>query len=495
MAEHLKNLIGGEWKDSISGKTFENRDPANGELIATATLSTSKDVDEAVNCAKSALKKWQAVPAPARGDILIKTAQILEERKEKIATIMTREMGKVISEARGDVQEAIDMCYLIGGEGRRLKGETVPSEMPNKTIFVVREPLGICGIITPWNFPIAIPSWKIAPALVCGNAVVAKPATDTPSCMVEFFKALEDAGMKDYPGAINLVLGGGGEVGEAILSHEDISMVSFTGSTEIGTRIATKCGEGLKQCSLEMGGKNAMIVLDDADIDLAVDSAVWSCFGTTGQRCTACSRIIIQRGVKEEFEKKFVEATRKLKLGHGLHSEVGPLINMKSRDNTDTYVKIGREEDGAKLLIGGEPATEGVLAKGSFYKPTIFTDCKHGMRITKEEIFGPVVAIIPVDTLEEAIEVNNDTIYGLSASIITNDINKAMVAARDIKNGLFYINAGTIGAEVSSPFGGVKGTGNGHREGGVQVIDAFSEWKVVTIDFSGSVQKAQIDNK
>jgi len=494
MAEHLKNFIGGVWKDSESGRTFENRDPANGELVATATLSSKKDVDEAVASAKSAFKKWRMLPAPARGDILIRAAQILEERKEKIATIMTREMGKVIAEARGDVQEAIDMCYLIGGEGRRLKGETVPSEMPNKTIYVTRDPLGVCGIITPWNFPIAIPSWKIAPALVCGNTVVAKPATDTPYCTYEFFKALEDAGLKDYPGVINLVLGGGGEVGEAILSHDDVDMVSFTGSTDIGTRIASKCGETLKQCSLEMGGKNAMIVLEDGDIDLAVDSAIWSCFGTTGQRCTACSRIIIQKGVKEEFEKKFVAEAKKLKLGHGLTSEVGPVINMNSRNNIDNYVKIGKAE-GAKLVLGGEPATEGELAKGSFYKPTIFTDCKHGMRITVEEIFGPVVAIIPVDTLEEAIEVNNDTIFGLSASIITQDINKAMVAARDIKNGLFYINAGTIGAEVSSPFGGVKGTGNGHREGGVQVIDAFSEWKVVTIDFSGSVQKAQIDNK
>ena len=494
MAMHLQNYINGVWKDSETGNTFEDLDPANGELIATATLSSKKDVDEAVAAAKAAQKKWKALPAPARGDILIKAAQIIEERKEHIATLMTREMGKVIAEARGDVQEAIDMCYLIGGEGRRLKGETMPSEMPNKTIFVTRDPLGVCGIITPWNFPVAIPSWKMAPALVCGNTCVVKPATDTPGCMIEMFKALIDAGLKDYPGVINLVLGGGGDVGEAILSHPDVNMVSFTGSTEVGTRIATKCGETLKQCSLEMGGKNAMIILDDADVDLAIDSAIWSCFGTTGQRCTACSRIIIQKGVKDEFEKKFVEVASKLKLGHGLQSDVGPVINMGSRRKIHDYVEIGKAE-GAKLILGGEPATEGELAKGSFYKPTIFTDCKHGMRITKEEIFGPVVAIIPVDTLEEAVEVNNDTEYGLSSVIITNDINKAMVAARDIENGLFYINAGTIGAEVSSPFGGVKGTGNGHREGGVQVIDAFSEWKVVTIDYSGHVQRAQIDNK
>ncbi|HPV87122.1 MAG TPA: aldehyde dehydrogenase family protein, partial [Caldisericia bacterium] len=363
-----------------------------------------------------------------------------------------------------------------------------------KTIYVVRDPIGVCGLITPWNFPTAIPTWKIAPALVCGNTVVVKPATETPRCMVRIFEALIDAGLKDYPGVINLVLGGGGEVGEAILASKDISMISFTGSTDVGRRIATVCGETLKRSSLEMGGKNAIIVMDDADLHLAVDSVIWSAYGTTGQRCTACSRLIVHRKVKAEFEKLMIEAISKLKLGHGLKSDVDPVINMGARRKIDEYVQIGKNE-GAKLLVGGENATEGELAKGSFYKPTLFTDCTPNMRICQEEIFGPVATIIPFDTLEEAIQINNNTAFGLSSAIITNNVNDAMVAARDITTGLVYINAGTIGAEVSTPFGGTRGTGNGHREGGVQVLDAFSEWKTVTFDFSGHVQKAQIDNK
>ncbi|NMD14986.1 MAG: aldehyde dehydrogenase family protein, partial [Caldisericales bacterium] len=472
----------------------EDHDPANGDLLAIVTLSSAADVNEAVFAAKKAQQQWRLVPAPVKGDILMKASRILEERKEDIARELTCEMGKVIAEARGDVQEAIDMFNLIGGEGRRLRGETVPSEMPNKTIYVVRDPIGVCGLITPWNFPTAIPTWKIAPALVCGNTVVVKPATETPRCMVRIFEALIDAGLKDYPGVINLVLGGGGEVGEAILASKDISMISFTGSTDVGRRIATVCGETLKRSSLEMGGKNAIIVMDDADLHLAVDSAIWSAYGTTGQRCTACSRLIVHRKVKAEFEKLMIEAISKLKLGHGLKSDVGPVINMGARRKIDEYVQIGKNE-GAKLLVGGENATEGELAKGSFYKPTLFTDCTPNMRVCQEEIFGPVATIIPFDTLEEAIQINNNTAFGLSSAIITNNVNNAMVAARDITTGLVYINAGTIGAEVSTPFGGTRGTGNGHREGGVQVLDAFSEWKTVTFDFSGHVQKAQIDNK
>lgn len=491
---HLKNYINGVWKDSVTGRTFEDHDPANGDLLATVTLSSAADVNEAVSAAKKTHQQWRLVPAPVKGDILMKAARIIEERKEDIARELTCEMGKVIAEARGDVQEAIDMFNLIGGEGRRLRGETVPSEMPNKTIYVVRDSIGVCGLITPWNFPTAIPTWKIAPALVCGNTVVVKPATETPRCMVRIFEALIDAGLKDYPGVINLVLGGGGEVGEAILANKDISMISFTGSTDVGRRIATVCGETLKRSSLEMGGKNAIIVMDDADLHLAVDSAIWSAYGTTGQRCTACSRLIVHRKVKAEFEKLMIEAISKLKLGHGLKSDVGPVINMGARRKIDEYVQIGKNE-GAKLLVGGENATEGELAKGSFYKPTLFTDCTPNMRVCQEEIFGPVATIIPFDTLEEAIQINNNTAFGLSSAIITNNVNNAMVAARDITTGLVYINAGTIGAEVSSPFGGTRGTGNGHREGGVQVLDAFSEWKTVTFDFSGHVQKAQIDNK
>jgi len=492
--DNLKNYIGGVWKDSVTGRTYDDFDPANGELLAKVALSSSKDVDEAVAAAKAAFKKWKALPAPARGDILIKAAHVLEGRKEQIARELTCEMGKVIAEARGDVQEAIDMFYLIGGEGRRLKGESVPSEMSNKAIYVVRDPIGVCGLITPWNFPTAIPTWKMAPALICGNTVVVKPATETPRCMVRIFEALIDAGLKDYPGVINLILGSGGEAGEVIIHHKDIQMISFTGSTEVGKRIASVSAETLKRTCLEMGGKNAIIVMDDADLHLAVDSAIWSAYGTTGQRCTACSRLIVHQKIKTEFEKLMIEAIKKLRLGHGLISDVGPLINMNARKKVAEYVDIGKGE-GAKLLIGGEIPTDGDLVKGSFYKPTLFTDCKPYMRISQEEIFGPVCAIIPVNSLEEAIDVNNNTAYGLSSAIITQSVNNALVAARDITTGLVYINAGTIGAEVQTPFGGTRGTGNGHREGGVQVLDAFSEWKVVTFDFSGHVQKAQIDNK
>jgi alpha-ketoglutaric semialdehyde dehydrogenase len=487
------NLIGGKWMPAGSGKTTENRNPARpGDLIGTFPDSSPEDVDQAVRAAAAAFPTWRLVPAPRRAEIILRAAEILRERKEELARAMTREMGKVLAETRGDVQEAIDMAYYIGAEGRRLFGVTVPSELPNKFAMSIRQPLGVCGLITPWNFPMAIPSWKIFPALVSGNTVVIKPATDTPASAHHLVEVLVEAGVPD--GVLNIVHGGGGSVGVPLTQHPDVKMISFTGSSEVGKAIAERAAPSLKRVSLELGGKNAQIVMEDADLDLALEGALWGAFGTTGQRCTATSRLIVARPVHDELVGRLVERAGKLRLGDGLEpeSEVGPVINKGARDKIHGYVQIGREE-GAKLVVGGSPAEEGALAGGSFYRPTIFDQVKPGMRIAREEIFGPVLSVLTVDSLDEAISVLNDTPYGLSSSIYTRDVNRAMRAVRDIEAGITYVNGPTIGAEVQLPFGGVKETGNGHREGGPTVIDAFTEWKSIYIDYSGKLQKAQID--
>lgn len=488
--EQYKNYIDGEWVGAESGETYENINPANGEVLGLFPKSSSDDVKKAIDAAVAAYGKWRLMPAPKRGEILLRAGQLLIERKEMYAKEMTEEMGKVLNEARGDVQEAIDMTIFASGEGRRMLGDTTPSELESKFCMSVRMPIGIIACITPWNFPMAIPTWKVIPALVAGNTVVFKPARYTPKCAWNLIKTLEDAGIPE--GVVNLVYGFGGEVGNPLVDDTRVGMVSFTGSTEIGTRLEEKCPKTHKRVSCEMGGKNAIIVLDDADTDLAVDGIVWSAFGTTGQRCTAASRIIVQKSVLGELEKKLVARSKALRLGNGLDrsTDVGPVINGEQREKIHEYTQIGIKE-GAKLLCGGEFATEGNLAKGFFYKPTIFGDVKPSMRIAQEEIFGPTTAIIPVDTFEEAIEVNNNTQFGLSTSVYTRDVNKAFVAMRDIYTGLVYINAGTIGAEVHLPFGGTRGTGNGHREAGQSALDAFTEWKTIFVDFSGRLQKAQ----
>ncbi len=487
------NYINGEWVESASGKFTVNTNPATGEVLGEVTQSTKEDVYRAVQAAKQAQKSWRLVPAPERADILYKVAYLLKERKEELAQTLTSEMGKVIEEARGEVQEAIDMAYYMAGEGRRLFGDTVPSELRNKFAMSVRVPVGIAGLITPWNFPIAIVSWKSLPALVAGNAVVWKPATETPFIAAEFIRIYEEAGLPK--GLINLVYGSGSEVGSAMVDHPDIDLISFTGSNEVGKGINERAGRMLKRTSLEMGGKNAVTVLEDADIELAVNGIVWSAFGTSGQRCTACSRIIVHEAVKEELERKLVERISQLKLGNGLDEsvDVGPVINRASLEKIDQYVKIGIEE-GAMLLCGGKIVTENGLDKGNFYAPTLFTDVKPDMRIAYEEIFGPVASIIPVKSLEEAIEVNNSVEYGLSSSIFTQDINRAFQAMRDLDTGIVYVNAGTTGAEIHLPFGGTKGTGNGHRDSGVAALDVYTEWKSIYVDYSGKLQRAQIDN-
>jgi acyl-CoA reductase-like NAD-dependent aldehyde dehydrogenase len=488
----VKNYIGGKWVEGSAGKTFESRNPATGELLGVLTISDKSDVNKAVEAAEAAFKKWRLVPAPRRGEILFKCAQTLLDRKEELARLMTQEMGKVLNEARGDVQEAIDMTFYMAGEGRRLLGEVTPSELPNKFAMAVRDPIGVVGAITPWNFPIAIPSWKLMPAIIAGNTVVFKPASDTPLLAIELVKILEEAGLPE--GVVNVVLGPGGSVGEAIIDHPSVRLISFTGSTAAGQQVAMQSAKTLKRVSLEMGGKNAIIVLDDANLELAAEGILWSAFGTTGQRCTAASRVIVQRGVLEDLQERLVSRISKFRLGNGLDAgtDIGPVVNKSQVKRIHELVTQGREE-GTEMVIGGEIATDGDLGKGSFYKPTLFTNVPSDAMIAQEEIFGPVTALIPVDSLEEAIEVNNNTKYGLSSSIYTADVNNAFRAMRDITTGIVYVNAGTIGAEIQLPFGGTRGTGNGHREAGQAGLDVFTEWKTLYIDFSGKLQRAQID--
>ncbi len=490
--ELSKNLINGQWVEAKSGQTMPTVNPATGEILGHVPRSGPEDVVVAVAAAKEAYGRWRRIPAPRRAEILYGAAERLVEEKDSLARLMTQEMGKVLTESRGDVQEAIDMTYFVAGEGRRLHGYTTPSEMPHKMAYCIRVPVGVVGVITPWNFPMAIPSWKIIPALVCGNTVVFKPATYTPLVALRFAQILQDAGLP--PGVLNVVTGAGGTVGDTLVDHPDVAIISFTGSTETGLTIAEKCARRGKRVSLEMGGKNAAIVLDDADLQLVTDSLIWSAFGTTGQRCTACSRIISERGAQKELTERLVERTRTLRMGDGLlaETEVGPLVSDAQRSRVHEYVEVGKKE-GARLLVGGRSPEEGSLDRGAFYAPTIFDRVTPGMRIAREEIFGPVTDILEAKDLEDAIRILNNVEYGLSASLFTRDINRAMRAIEEIDTGIVYINHGTIGAEVHLPFGGTKRTGNGHREGGLQVLDVFSEWKTVYVDYSGRLQRAQID--
>lgn len=488
----FKNFIGGKWVDSRSGEEFERTNPATGELIGTFPKSTEEDVQAAVEAAREAFNRWRLYPAPKRGEILYRVGQLLIERKEQLAREMTEEMGKVLTEARGDVQEGIDMTFYMAGEGRRLWGQTTPSELPNKWNMSVRKPLGVVGVITPWNFPLAIPTWKIMPALIAGNTVVFKPASYTSRMAVRLVEIFQEAGLPD--GVINLVMGSGETVGNAILRHPDVALISFTGSTDTGTHVSVEGARLGKRVSLELGGKNAIIVMDDADIDLAVDGILWSAFGTSGQRCTAASRVIAHRAIQQELVEKLAARAGGMRLGYGLEetTDIGPVVSASQLERVHSYVAIGQDE-GAELVVGGKIARDGELARGHFHEPTIFNNVKPTMRIAQEEIFGPVTAVIPVDSLDEAIEVANGVKYGLSASIYTRDVNKAFRAMQDIFTGILYVNAGTIGAEIHLPFGGTKATGNGHREAGQAALDVFTEWQSIYVDYSGRLQRAQID--
>jgi len=493
-AREFLNFINGEWVAPQAKRFLENRNPANtDEVIGRFPLSSEADVDAAVSAARDAYKKWRLVPAPKRAEILFRAADLLLKRKEEFSREMTREMGKVLAETRGDVQEAIDMTYYMAGEGRRLFGQTTPSELPNKFAMSVRQPIGACGLITPWNFPMAIPSWKMMPALVCGNSVVLKPAEDTPLSSYHLVETLVEAGLP--PGVVNMVVGDGPGAGAPLAKHADVPVVSFTGSTSTGRSVAEICAPQFKHCSLEMGGKNIILVLDDANLDLAIDGALWGGFGTSGQRCTAASRVGVHKSVYKEFVSRFVERAKKLKVGNGLDSvvDMGPLINEEQLNTVLRYVEIGQKE-GARLVTGGHRLHSGAYAKGWFHAPTIFADCDPKMRVAQEEIFGPVVSVIPIDSFEQGIEIANGVPYGLSASVYTRNINRAFAALQDLYTGIVYVNAPTIGAETHLPFGGTKRTGNGHREAAVAAIDFFTEWKSVYIDYSDKLQRAQIDN-
>jgi acyl-CoA reductase-like NAD-dependent aldehyde dehydrogenase len=489
------NYIDGKWVKSGSGKAFENRNPANeDDLIGLFQDSNEDDVNAAVDAASKAYEKWRLVPAPKRAEYLYRVGDILKRRKDEMAREMTREMGKVFDETKGDIQEAIDMAFLAAGEGRRLFGVTAPSELHNKFNMAVRMPLGVAGLITPWNFPMAIPAWKGMAALICGNTVVIKPASQTPLSVVLLTEAFEEAELP--AGVWNVVTGGGAEVGEPMLAHPKIRVISFTGSTEVGRRINSACAPQFKHVHLEMGGKNVIMVMEDADVDLAVDGALWGAFGTTGQRCTAASRLVVHDKVYDQFVEKLAGRAKKLRVGNGLDKNVdmGPSVSASQLKTVETYVQIGKDE-GAEVVAGGSTLRESDYAKGFFHQPTVFANVKHDMRIAQEEIFGPVTAVIRCSGLEEAIAIGNGVKYGLSSSIYTRDVNKAFLAMRDMYTGIFYVNAPTIGAEVHLPFGGVKETGNGHREAGVAGIDVFTEWKSIYIDYSGALQRAQIDTE
>ena len=489
-----KNFINGKWKSSSSGETFDNVNPANNKkVIGRFQKSNKKDVSAAVTAAAGAQKMWRHTPAPKRGEILFRVAELLVKNKESLARDMTREMGKVITETRGDVQEAIDMTYYTAGEGRRLMGETVPSELENKFCMSVKMPVGLVGAITPWNFPIAIPSWKLIPALVTGNTVVIKPASDTPLSVINFAKLFQEAGLP--PGVLNVVTGTGEEVGVPLMDHPKVNLVSFTGSTDTGSIVAAHCAKNTKQYSLEMGGKNAIIVMDDAHLDNAVEGIIFGAFGTTGQRCTACSRVIVHKKVLKKLTEKLLKKTKGLKLGDGLNAktDVGPLINEAQRQKVHAYCGIGIDE-GAQLLTGGDYKKTNEYKNGYFYKPTIFTDVSPKMRIAQEEIFGPVVSIISCKGLDQAVEIVNDSRFGLSSAIYTQDVNRAFRAIEGLDTGITYINSSTIGAEIQLPFGGTKKTGNGHREAGTAALEIFTEWKAIYVDYSGRLQKAQIED-
>lgn len=493
MSRQHKNFIGGQWVEPASGKYFENRNPArNSDLIGLWPRSNEEDVERAVDAARNGFEIWRKTPAPERGAILKTVGDLLTARKDEIARAATREMGKVLLETRGDVQEGIDTAYYAATEGRRLFGHTVPSELRAKWAMTYRRPIGVAGLITPFNFPLAIPTWKLFPALVCGNSVIIKPAEEVPHTVSLFVEVLEEAGIP--AGVVNLLHGIGEEVGAAMVSHPDIPVISFTGSTETGSSIGRTCGEMHKRLSLEMGGKNAQIVMPDAPMDLALDGVLWGAFGTTGQRCTATSRLLLHEDIHDEFLEKLVERARTLKLGYGLDEgvEVGPLINEAARAKVENYVEIGKKE--AKLILGGERASGEGLDEGYFFKPTIFSDVMPGSRLATEEIFGPVLSVIRFSDLDEAIRINNEVKYGLSSALYTRDNGATFRAFAELDNGITYINAPTIGAEAHLPFGGVKQTGNGHREGGWEVYEFYSETKVCYIDYSGKLQRAQIDN-
>ena len=489
----LKNRIGPDALPALDGRVLDVGNPTDGSIVATAPRSGAADVERAVAVARAAYKTWSATPAPVRGEVLFRAGQLLVERKEAIAHVMAREMGKRLEEARGDIQEAIDTAWYAGSEGRRLFGRTAPSELPRKMGFTLRRSIGVVGVITAWNFPVAVPSWKILPALVCGNSVVWKPSEEAPESGHRFAECLWDAGLP--AGVLNVVHGLGDEVGAAIVAHPQVPVLTFTGSTAVGRRIYETAGRNLKHVSLEMGGKNPVLVLSDADVELAVDGILWGAFGTAGQRCTATSRLIVVDEIADRVVARLVERAKALRVGDPLDAtvDVGPIVSARQLARIHGYVEKAKTE-GGQVLCGGAPLG-GPLASGSFYPPTVIDHVKPGSTLAMEEVFGPVLAVIRVKDFDQAVAVANEVPYGLSSSIYTRDVNLAMRAVESIEAGITYVNAPTIGAEAHFPFGGVKATGNGHREGGWSPYEFFTELKTVYIDYSGALQRAQIDNR
>jgi alpha-ketoglutaric semialdehyde dehydrogenase len=492
MRTDFGNFIDGEWVDSVSGDTFESRNPADRtEIVGTFARAAAADIDKAVRAAAEAFPSWMQTPAPTRADYVLRVALLLEERKEELSNIMTREMGKTLKESRADVQEGIDFAHYIAGEGRRAIGESIPAELPNKIYMTVRHPIGVTGLITPWNFPIAIPLWKIAPAIVSGCTAVFKPAEDTPLCASLLVDMFREVGLP--AGVLNLVNGFGEEAGAPLVDHPDVKAISFTGSLDVGRMINERCARSMKRCSLELGSKNALIVMPDAELDLAVEASAWGAFATSGQRCTATSRLIVHDEVRSEFTDRLLERVGRMKVGNGLDPDVelAPVINEQQKNRVLEYISVGQQE-GAKMLTGGEELTGGDYENGYFLSPTVFDNMTPEMRIAKEEIFGPVTGIMNVESVEEAIAVANGTNYGLSCAVYTHNITNVFKAVQQLEFGVVYVNAPTIGAEIQVPFGGMKNTGNGHREAGPQAMDEFTEWKTVGIDFSGKLQRAQM---
>ncbi len=484
-------FIDGKWETPTGAKRFTTRNPATGEELGSFVSATTKDVERAVSSAAKAFKSWRETPAPKRGQILLRVAEVYKRRKDELGATVTKEMGKILPEGKGDVQEAIDFLEYMSAEGRRLLGETVPSELRNKYCMTLRQPKGVIAAITPWNFPTAIPNWKLAAALISGNTVVFKPASNTSLCGVKVVQAYEEGGLP--PGVLNLVTGSGGVVGDALVTDPRVKAVSFTGGTDTGRQVYLKGAEHLKYVHLELGGKNPQIVLNDANLELALDGVLFGAFGSSGQRCTATSRLILQEGIYDKFLGMLLERLKTFKVGNPLDKgvDMGPVASADQEKKVLAYIEVGKKE-GAKLRTGGEKLKGGAYDKGYYLAPTVF-EAKHGMRITKEEIFGPVLSVMKVKDFEEAVEVANDVNYGLSSSIYTKDVNLSFQAMERLEAGITYINAPTIGAEVQLPFGGVNQTGNGGREAGTTAIEEFTEIKTVFVDFSNRLQKAQID--
>lgn len=480
-----RNFIGGKWIESSSSKVSTNINPANtGDIIGEGRQATRGEARAAVEAAADAFHAWRKTPAPTRGKIVARAARLFEENKEELAQILTREEGKTISESRGELQRSINVAEFCAGESRRMNGETILSELPSNFAYTIKQPLGVVACVTPWNFPVAIPVWKIAPALVAGNTVVFKPATITPATAVRIVEIFEEAGIP--PGVLNLILGSGSEAGDEIIGHPAVKAVSFTGSNGVGIRLYEQVSRRGGKCQCEMGGKNPVVILEDADMDLTVESTAQGAFGSSGQRCTATSRAIVVNEVADEFVDRIVKRAESMRLGDGIdpQTEMGPSVDESQFNTVLSYLNIGRE-DGAKLLCGGERATGNGLDKGYFVKPTVFDHVTPDMRIAREEIFGPVLSVLRVKNFEEAMQVANDTEFGLSSSIFTNDAARIFRFVDEIETGMTHINSPTTGGEAHIPFGGVKGTGIGDREQGSTALDFYTELKVVYVDYTG----------